>query len=44
MGFKEGDFPNAEEYSRQSLSIPMFPGLKDEEASKVVFEILKMTK
>lgn len=31
MGFKMGDFPNTETYGREALSIPLHPGLKDEQ-------------
>ncbi len=31
MGFREGMFPISEQYSAKSLSIPLFPGLKEEE-------------
>ncbi len=27
LGFTEGDFPHAEEYSKSSISLPLFPGL-----------------
>ena len=35
-GFREGDFPVAEAYYRRCLSLPMFPGLTDEQRSRVV--------
>ena len=31
MGFKQGDFPNAEEYYRETISIPMHVNLSDED-------------
>jgi UDP-4-amino-4,6-dideoxy-N-acetyl-beta-L-altrosamine transaminase len=31
LGFKKGDFPNAEQYYEQAISIPMFYKLTDEE-------------
>ncbi len=31
MGFKIGDFPNTETYGREALSIPLHPGLTDEQ-------------
>ena len=34
-GFKEGDFPEAEAYASAAISIPIFPGLKNLEQSKV---------
>ena len=36
LGYKEGDFPVAEEISKTELSLPMFYGIKDEEAEYVV--------
>jgi dTDP-4-amino-4,6-dideoxygalactose transaminase len=31
MGFKQGDFPEAEQYSREAISIPMHVNLSDED-------------
>lgn len=39
MGWKLGDFPEAEEYYRTCLSLPMFPTLTDEEFDFVVKSI-----
>ncbi len=36
MGFKTGDFPEAEQYYREAISIPMYPTLTDEEQNTVV--------
>lgn len=36
MGFKQGDFPNAEQYYREAISIPMHPTLTEEEQLTVV--------
>jgi UDP-4-amino-4,6-dideoxy-N-acetyl-beta-L-altrosamine transaminase len=36
MGFKQGDFPNAEQYYREAISIPMHPTLTDAEQVFVV--------
>lgn len=36
LGFKEGDYPIAEEISHTELSIPMYYGLTDEEISYIV--------
>ena len=35
LGFKEGDFPNAEEYAKKALSIPLFPGLEVQERDRI---------
>ena len=36
LGFKEGLFPSAEEYSKTSFSIPLFPELKLEDQKYVI--------
>lgn len=36
LGFSEGDFPQAEAYAHNSISLPLYPGLKEEEQGKVV--------
>jgi UDP-4-amino-4,6-dideoxy-N-acetyl-beta-L-altrosamine transaminase len=36
LGWKPGDFPNAEAYYAHCLSIPMFPSLTDEEQEYVI--------
>jgi len=36
LGFEEGDYPAAERYYAEALSLPIFPGLKDEEQDSVV--------
>ena len=40
MGFKQGDFPKAEEYYSEAISLPMYQGLAYEQQDKVV-EILE---
>lgn len=39
LGFKEGDFPIAEEISKTELSIPMYYGMTDEEIQYVIDKI-----
>lgn len=39
LGFKEGDFPLAEEISRTELSLPLFYGMTDEEINYVIDKI-----
>jgi UDP-4-amino-4,6-dideoxy-N-acetyl-beta-L-altrosamine transaminase len=36
MGFAMGDFPEAERYYREAISLPIYPGLTDEDVTKVV--------
>ena len=36
QGYKKGDFPNAEKYYSQCLSLPMYPTLTDEEQDFVI--------
>jgi dTDP-4-amino-4,6-dideoxygalactose transaminase len=36
MGFAPGDFPEAERYYREAISLPIFPGLSDPDLNKVV--------
>ncbi len=40
LGFKKGDFPNAEEYANRAISIPIYPGLSHEN-QKYIFNIFK---
>ena len=39
LGFKEGDFPIAEEISATELSIPMYYGMTDEEVKYVIDKV-----
>ncbi len=36
MGFKEGDFPEAERYYTEAISLPMFPTMTEEQQDEVV--------
>lgn len=42
MGFKPGDFPNAEKYGETAISIPMYPDLKKEEIQRVAETLEKI--
>ena len=42
MGFAEGDFPNAEAYGRNAISLPLYPGLKKAEQQYVVQVLSKL--
>ena len=43
LGFKLGDFPQAETYGRDALSIPLFPALTYDEQDMIVHEILSLS-
>jgi dTDP-4-amino-4,6-dideoxygalactose transaminase len=40
LGFKQGDFPEAESYYANALTLPIFPGLTDA-AQRTVVEALQ---
>jgi UDP-4-amino-4,6-dideoxy-N-acetyl-beta-L-altrosamine transaminase len=42
MGFKLGDFPEAEKYYREAISIPMYHGLKNDEQDSVIQTITEV--
>jgi dTDP-4-amino-4,6-dideoxygalactose transaminase len=44
FGYKEGDFPIAEKCSREVLSLPMFPELRDDEVDYVIGSIVDFFK
>jgi len=35
LGFREGDFPKAEAYARNAISLPLYPGLQDRDLQYV---------
>nr|MEE4267004.1 UDP-4-amino-4,6-dideoxy-N-acetyl-beta-L-altrosamine transaminase [Candidatus Krumholzibacteria bacterium] len=39
FGFKPGDFPHTEKYYQETLSLPLFPALTDEDQDRVVAAI-----
>ena len=41
FGYKEGDFPNAEYIGERTLSIPLSPGLTDDDADDVIAAVRK---
>ncbi|GFD88099.1 UDP-4-amino-4,6-dideoxy-N-acetyl-beta-L-altrosami ne transaminase [Tenacibaculum sp. KUL152] len=41
LGFKKGDYPNAERYYQQAITLPIFPHLTLEEVEQVVDTLLK---
>jgi dTDP-4-amino-4,6-dideoxygalactose transaminase len=36
MGFKDGDFPNAEAYYERGISLPMYSGLTERDQDYVI--------
>lgn len=36
MGFKQGDFPESEQYYQEAISLPMFHAMRDEQQDEVV--------
>ena len=36
LGFKRGDFPNAEIYALNAISLPMYPNLNEEVPKKII--------
>jgi UDP-4-amino-4,6-dideoxy-N-acetyl-beta-L-altrosamine transaminase len=44
LGFMPGDFPEAERYYLEALSLPLFPGLANEEQDRVVDALAKAVK
>lgn len=43
-GYKEGDYPVAEKYYEQALSLPLYPLLKNEEVLKVIKIVKEVAK
>ena len=44
LGFKKGDFPNAEEYYKEAISLPIYPTLSLEDQNFVIQRLKKLTK
>ena len=42
LGFSEGDFPEAEAYARNAISLPLYPGLQEHEVDYVVETLLNL--
>ncbi len=41
FGYKQGDMPNAEDYYKHCISLPMYPTLTDEEQDHVIKKVLE---
>jgi len=39
LGFKQGDFPCAEEYYRRVISLPLYPGLSNEAQETIISQV-----
>lgn len=42
LGFKPGDYPAAEKYYSQSISLPLYPALSDKDIQKIIAVIKKV--
>jgi len=42
IGFKEGQFPEAEEYYKEAISLPMFPTMTEEQQNQVVSNLKEL--
>lgn len=42
LNYKKGDFPNAEKFFKQTISLPIFPELTDKEVNKIIKTIVKI--
>jgi dTDP-4-amino-4,6-dideoxygalactose transaminase len=36
MGFREGDYPGAEQYYREAISLPLYPTMSQEQQDAVI--------
>jgi dTDP-4-amino-4,6-dideoxygalactose transaminase len=41
MGFKKGDYPEAERYYSEAISLPMFPAMTDSQQDQVIAALAK---
>jgi UDP-4-amino-4,6-dideoxy-N-acetyl-beta-L-altrosamine transaminase len=41
LGFKKGDYPNAERYYQQAITLPMFPDLSEDDVASIVSTLIK---
>ena len=42
MGFNPGDFPEAEKFHREVISLPMFPSLSKDQQNKVIHLLIEL--
>jgi dTDP-4-amino-4,6-dideoxygalactose transaminase len=41
MGFKQGDFPEAERYYAEAISLPMYPTMTEDQQDQVIAALRK---
>jgi dTDP-4-amino-4,6-dideoxygalactose transaminase len=39
LGHREGEFPWAEKFSKETLALPIYPELEEKEIERVAFEV-----
>lgn len=44
IGFKKGDFPNAEEYYEKAISLPLYPSMTKKDQSYIIKTVLESVK
>jgi dTDP-4-amino-4,6-dideoxygalactose transaminase len=44
LGFEWGDFPAAEQYYRETVSLPLYPDLTDAEQDRVIASVKHVMK
>jgi dTDP-4-amino-4,6-dideoxygalactose transaminase len=44
LGYREGDFPTTEQLAAEILSLPMYPGLTEDEVDRVAEEVLRFSR
>ena len=42
LGFVDGDFPEAEAYASSAISLPLYPGLREQEQERVAFVLTSL--
>lgn len=42
LGFRRGDFPEAERYYAEAISLPLFPGLREEQVEEIVASLKRL--
>ena len=42
LGFQDEDFPEAEKYGREAISLPLYPGLSDDEQDHILTTLKRL--